>query len=154
MKLYRVCKQNEGKTILEIGDFSSLGSNYSNRSLNGFHYDPGKRYLHFFRHFGDIHYLNLCEGYYICEYDIPDELLPSPCYGSYMDYVSFKNPDEVEEYVIESSQIKFEYLDEMNRILEYIDYEDYAYGDYAPMIERVYKKDSGIKYEKKLPQNE
>ena len=28
----------------------------------------------------------------------------------------------------------------MNRILEYIDYEDYAYGDYAPMIERVYKK--------------
>ena len=150
MKLYRVCKEKEGEIILNNGDFSTLGSNFYRRFKNDFNYEPDKKYLHFFRNFGDIHYLNLCEGYYICEYDIPDELLGNPSHGYYMDFVSFERPDEVEEYVIESKNIRFKYLIEMYRILEYIDYEDYVYNGYAPMIERVYKKDSELKYEKKL----
>ena len=67
-----------------------------------------------------------------------------------MDFVSFKRPDEVDEYIIESKDIKFEYLTEMHRILEYIDYEDYVYGDLPSMIEEVYHKDRELKHEKKL----
>jgi hypothetical protein len=67
-----------------------------------------------------------------------------------MDFVSFNNPDEVDEYIIESKDIKFDYLTEMNEILVYIDYEDYIYGDFSSMIKCVYKKDRELKYEKKL----
>ena len=154
MKLYRVCKEKEGEIILNTGDFSSLGSNYRNGFKNDFDYEPGKKYLHFFKYFGDIHYLNLFKGYYICEYDIPDEILPEPSYGSYLDFVSFKKYDILEEYVIESSLIKFEYLTEMHRLLEFIDYEDYVFGKMHTMLEEVYKKDSELKYEKKLSENE
>ena len=150
MKLYRVCNENEGKIILKSKDFSELGSNYYRSFKNDFNYDPKKKYLHFFSHFGDIHYLNLHKGNYICEYDIPDELIPEPSHGYYMDFVSFNNPDEVDEYIIESKDIKFDYLTEMNEILVYIDYEDYIYGDFSSMIKCVYKKDRELKYEKKL----
>lgn len=154
MKLYRVCKEKEGDIILNTGEFSELGSNYRNGFKNNFNYEHGKKYLHFFKYFGDIHYLYLGKGYYICEYDIPDELVPKPSHGYYMDFVSFKNPDIVEEYVIESKDIKFEYLTEMHRILEFIDYEDYISGNMASMLEEVYKKEKELTHEKKLPKNE
>ncbi len=150
MKLYRICNDKEGEIILNKKDFSLLGSNYRNGFKNDFKYEPGKKYLHFFGYFGDVHYLNLNKGYYICEYDIPDDIVPEPSHGYYWDYVSFKTQDEVEEYIIESNNIKFEYLIEMHRILEYIDYEDYAYGDISSMLEEVYHKDRELKYEKKL----
>ena len=150
MKLYRVCNEKEGEIILNKGDFSELGSNYRNCFKNDFNYEYGKKYLHFLAYFGDIHYLNLSKGHYICEYDIPDDIVPEPAHGYYMDFVSFTKPDEVDEYIIESKKIKFDYLTEMHRILEYIDYEDYVYGDFPSMIEEVYHKDSGLKHEKKL----
>ena len=150
MKLYRVCKEKEGNIILNSGDYSLLGSNYYNCFKNDFNYVPGKKYLHFFKYFVDIHYLNLNKGNYICEYDIPDELIPEPSHGYYMDFVTFERPDEVEEIVIESNKIKFEYLTEMHRILEIIDYEDYVYGDLPSMLEEVYHKDRELIHEKKL----
>jgi guanylate kinase len=67
-----------------------------------------------------------------------------------MDFISFKSQEEIDEYVIASKNIKFEYLMEMHRILEYIDYEDYIYGDLPSMIEEVYHKGFELKHEKKL----
>ena len=150
MKLYRVCKEKEAQIRLNDGDFSQLGSNHRNEYKNDFKYEPDKKYLHFLGYFGDIHYLNLSKGNYICEYDIPDDIVPEPSHGYYMDFISFKSQEEIDEYVIESKNIKFEYLTEMHRILEYIDYEDYIYGDLPSMIEEVYHKGLELKHEKKL----
>jgi hypothetical protein len=154
MKLYRICHENEAKTILEGGDYSTLGNNYYGMFRNTYDYEYGKKYLHFFSKLGNIYYLNLHKNNYFCEYEIPDDIIPQPSYGYYMDYVSFHNQDRLEEYIIESSLIKHEYLTKMERITEFIDYEDYLYGDLPSKFELVYEKDSELKYEKKLYQDE
>ena len=150
MKLYRVCHKDEAQVILRTHDFSSLGKNYYRSINNNFKYEYGKKYLHFFKRLGDIYYMNLHKDNYVCEYDIPDELLPDESTGFYMDIINFMNLEEIPEYVIESNKISFDYLTKMDRIVEYIDYEDYLYGDLTSMFELVYKKDRELKYEKKL----
>ncbi len=150
MKLYRVCTDTEGKIILNEKDFSKLGSNYRGMYKNTFKYEYNKKYLHFFNYYGNIYFMNLRKGYYICEYEVPDEIIPEPTNGYYMDFVTFCEDRDIPEYVIESNKIKFEYLSNMYRIKNYIDYEDYLYGDLPSMIEEVYTKEKELTYEKKL----
>ena len=107
--------------------------------------------MHFFSNFDDILYLNLRKDYYICIYDIPDDLLNiSAGIGYYYDFIEFDRIVSAEEYSIESNDIKFDYLIKAYRINEYLDFEDFIYGDVISKCEQVYEKDRELKYEKKL----
>ena len=150
MYLYRLCNEEEAKTILETKDFSSLGSNYRNCFKNNFIYEPDKKYLHFFDSPYNIYFLHTRKNHYICTYDIPEEVLPkkNTCYN--IDFLDYENHGDVDEYVIESNKIIFDYLYDMDKILENIDYEDYLYTDLSKLLETVYDKNRVLKYEKKL----
>ena len=145
MYLYRLCDPIEAKIILETKDFSSLGNNYRNCFKNNFTYEPGKKYLHFFDSPYNIYFLNTIKDNYICTYDIPEEILPekNTCYN--INFLDFDNNGDVDEYVIESNKILFDYLYSMDKIRETIDYEDYLYSDLSKMIKPIYDKKRVLK---------
>ena len=150
MKLYRVCKQSEYLAIVNNVDYSLLGSNYYKKYRNSFKYDPKKKYLQFYHDWNEIFHAHLRKGYYVCEYDIPDELVPEPCDGYYLDAATYGYNEIIKDYVIESCNLNFGYLTSADKILESTTYEDYLNGDLATKFKTVYKKDRELKHEKKL----
>lgn len=150
MILYRVCKEDEMKSLLEE-DYDNIGRYCYDTVVNNHKYELDKKYLHFFDSYSDIFHLNLKEGFYICEYDIPDELLADrEGYGVYSDYFKFKKVDHVKEYSIDSSLISKDYLLRSYRIKRYLDIDDYLYNLIEDNIELIYFRNGSKKYEKIL----
>lgn len=149
MILYRVCKEDEMNAILS-GDMNNVGRYCMDTCVNNHKYDSDKKYLHFFTAYEHIFYLNLSEGFYICEYDIPDELLEGKLgIGVYTDLVKFKTSVNIAEYAIDASSIDLNYLLKAQRICKYLDIDDYFWGILDEDLELIYSKD-GKKYEKTL----
>ena len=141
MKLIRLCKEEEVKSILERKDFDGVGKKYqNNEKLNNFNYDPNEKYLHFFRDISGILYLDSTKGNYICTYLVPDELLEGKNgYGKYLDYVNFKQLQLVPEFAIESKFLSFDNLEKVEKIVKDIDYHDLFFNPYFKgLTETIY----------------
>ena len=65
-------------------------------------------------------------------------------------WCDFDNNGDVDEYVIESNKILFDYLYSMDKIIETIDYEDYLYSDLSKMIKPIYDKKRVLKRWKRI----
>lgn len=142
MIVYRICNEYEIKEIMKSKSFSNIGNNYTNdKKKNTHNYLQNKKYVHFFKDLSSIYYLNVTKGYYICTYDIPDVLLEeNEGIGFYLDREFFKRLEEVCEYAITNDQILFNYLIKVEKINNYIDYEDYIYDNYKTSLEVTYEK--------------
>ena len=136
MKVYRICNKEEVNALLNDKDFSNVGKEglifiqqQIKDDTNNHNYEPKEKYLHFFKSLHSIFYLNTNEGYYICTYDIPDEVLKDGSgIGKYWDFMNFSHLVNVEEYAINIKNLKFDYLEKIDEITEYIDVEDYLYN--------------------------
>lgn len=96
MVVYRLCKDDEYFDIFEYRDFSNLGGYFTPSTLNTHKYLEHTNYMHFFADKSSLFYLSLNQGKYVCIYDIPDEILVlGDGVGYYMDYINFRNMDEV-----------------------------------------------------------
>ncbi|MBQ3475520.1 MAG: hypothetical protein IJH20_05065 [Bacilli bacterium] len=143
MVVYRICKKEELDKIINGIPFSDIGRTCTNDSkLNNHEYKPNIKYLHFYKDYGSIFYLNVTKDHYICTYDIPDEILAEYVgSGRYLDRVFMKKEEQVGEYAIPSSQIDSSYLQRIDKVIDYIDFEDYLYEDYKDNLETIYKKE-------------
>lgn len=144
MRLYRLCNEDEIKSIAENGNFNDVGQNFKvDSSKNTHDYKPESKYLHFFARKLEILYLSPNKGKYICEYDIPDEILKdAKGKGFYWDFVNFASLHELEEYAVECPLIRFEHLKKVFKIKEDIDF-DYYPSDYeiGTCIKEIYNFD-------------
>ena len=127
MLVYRICKEPEMESLLNTKSFTNVGKNFKiNSKMNNHNYKEEKKYLHFFKFKNDIFYLNLAKNYFLCTYDIPDDILKEKHgIGLYLDLFKFNNLIEVEEYAIETDLLKIEYLVKVERFLSVIDLFDY-----------------------------
>ncbi len=143
MKVYRLCRENEVNQILNNQFFDNIGSFYSNFGCNIHNYDKDKRYLHFFKSKASLLYLNTLKNRYICVYDIPNRLLQKYLgKGKYRDLINFAELVEVEEYAIPSKLLKFKYLQSIDKIIEYIDVDEFLEDDsLCDFVENVYNKE-------------
>ena len=125
MKVFRLCREDEVRQIMNTNSFENVGSYYSNNGCNIHTYLPDKKYLHFFTKKSDLLYLRSMKGRYICEYEIPQWLCDTHTgIGKYWDYVDFCELIEVKELAIPTDCIKMNYLKSINKIVKDIDYED------------------------------
>lgn len=141
MKVYRLCNEDEIKSIAENGDYSDVGKSFeSNPKKNTHNYNPESQYLHFFARMLETLYLSPTKGKYICEYDIPDEILKdAKGKGFYWDFVNFSSLHELEEYAVECPKIRFEYLKKVFKIKESIDFDYYPSDDeIKAYLEEIY----------------
>lgn len=140
MLVYRVCNEKEINTIFNEKSFKKIGNYFEiNQSINTNHYVKNKKYIHFFKYFNSIFYLNVSKGKFICTYDIPNYLLEEHLgYGFYYDRFNFKNLEKVVEYAIENGDIMYEYLIKVDKVLEYIDIEDFIYNNFEDKLELIY----------------
>ena len=136
MEVYRICNKEEIDTLLNDKDFINVGKEghifiqqQIKDDTNNHNYEPNEKYLHFFKNYHSIFYLNTNEGYYICTYNIPDEILKDGYgIGYYWDFINFSHQVNAEEYAINIKNLKFDYLEKIDEITEYIDVEDYLYN--------------------------
>ena len=140
MIVYRICKKDEIDIILNDKTFQKIGKVCEiNKSINTHLYINNKKYIHFFKDKDSIFYLDTTADMYICTYDIPNYLLETHYgIGLYLDKFNFKNLEKVSEYAIENEFINFNQLLKIERILEYIDIDDYMYDDISSKIEIIY----------------
>ena len=143
MKVYRLCKEDEYIKIISNKNFKSIGKKFQNNSkLNNHIYEEDKLYIHFFKNFDSIFYLNTNKNKYICIYSIPDKLLEKyKGTGFYLDRENFRNLENVDEYFIENSKKKFNYLDKIYKINNYIDYLDIFDQTFINNIECIFPKE-------------
>lgn len=129
MIVYRLCSKEEVDLILERRELTEIGKTFSNnKELNNHNYDSNRKYLHFFASKSSLFYLCVTTGTYICTYDIPTDILNKYIgEGYYLDRLYLKNLNKVIEYAVPSDEILFEYLQKIERIKSYVDYEDYLY---------------------------
>ena len=142
MLVYRICTESEKIAIIEDKGFDDTGVFCSyNPGLNTHNYCPNAKYLHFFKDFDSIFYLLVAEGDYLCTYDIPEWLLNNYIgEGFYLDRENFRNPESAIEYAIPNCDLKFNYLEKIDKITRYVDYDDYLDGNYEDGFETVYEK--------------
>lgn len=142
MIIYRVCKEEEYYQLLHDKSFSNIGYYFNNdatKTINTHNYKENTRYLHFFNNLNtSVSYLNIEKGMYICKYDIPEDILKeAEGLGYYIDILNY-NHNEVIEYAIESSKIKFDYLKQIIFITEYVSpqkvYEGAKIMDFGKMM--------------------
>lgn len=140
MKVFRLCREEEIKQILNNQSCENVGSYCSNSEKNSHNYNEDVKYLHFFKKKSDLLYLNTFVGRYICIYDIPDEMLSKFYgYGNYRDYIRFVTLNKVEEFAVPSKLIKFDYLKSVSVITQNIDFEDFFEDDnLTGFIKEVY----------------
>lgn len=140
MIVYRICKKEEIKHILNDKNFKNVGKTFEiNENANTHLYINDKKYIHFFKDKDSIFYLGTTADMYICTYDIPNYLLETHYgIGFYLDKFNFKNLEKVSEYAIENEFINFNQLLKIERILEYIDIDDYMSDDISSKIETIY----------------
>lgn len=148
MLVYRICKKDEIENILRNRGFYNVGKNFHiDKKKNTHPYENDKKYLHFFKNKDSIFYLNTDVNYFICTYDIPNHLLAKNVgIGFYLDRTNFDKLEEVEEFAIESKQIKFDYLLKIEAILDNIDFEDYIFEDIAYKVETIYSYNAFLEY--------
>ena len=124
MKVFRLCRENEIQQILDKQSFKDIGRYYSNFGCNEHKYENNKKYLHFFKTKSDLLYLRFLKGKYICEYDIPQNICEKYIgVGRYCDYVNFAELVWIKEIAIPSDLLKFEYLQNVGRIVKNIDFD-------------------------------
>lgn len=135
MRVYRVCNIKEAQTILSQRSFDSVGIKQKNDSKKSTHrYQENINYMHFLDTELSLLYLHPKKGSLICVYDIPIEIAnESKGIGLYLDFIFLKNIQEVNEYAIESSKIKFEYLKTIYEVEEDLDF------DYVPEKSELYE---------------
>ena len=142
MLVYRICKEDEAYNILSTKSLDSIGKYCTiNSKLNTHKYESDKRYIHFFKNYDSVFYLNVRSGYYICTYDIPEYLLSENIgAGFYMDRFLFMNKESVTEYAIEDTSMDYDYLRRIDKIIDFIDVEEYMEGDYKGKLQNVFQK--------------
>ncbi len=152
MQVFRVCDKEEIDKILGGVDFRYIGAPgeiYKREPgevvVNNHFYEENEMYMHFFPKFGDLFYINLEEGKYICVYDIPEEILnESIGYGEYKDLFTYSLSRKVPEYCINSKKLKFEYIEQISLITHYIDYMDFLSEEpLDEFYEPIYIKNAG-----------
>ena len=142
MKVYRLCDEEEFETVMSTKSFQEVGKECkNNRLLSNHNYQPGRKYLHFFKDFGSLFYFYVREGTYICTCDIPDDILEQYAgIGKYLDQIHMRNYERVTEYAIPSDEMDFSFVSKMERVTESIDTEDYLFGEYTESLETVYEE--------------
>ena len=144
MKVYRICSEVEINKIIETSSFLEVGSKGENAIRNNQRYEKEKLYLHFFYEKSSIFYFSTTKGKCICTYDIPENILKR-CEGTgfYLDYVYSRNMVNVLEYAVNIEELKFEYLDKVQIIEKYLDFEDYLYDtELVNKTSVIYSKDT------------
>ena len=58
MKVFRLCREDEVKQILNSKSFENVGNYCRNSERNSHNYNEDVRYLHFFKNKSDLLYLN------------------------------------------------------------------------------------------------
>ena len=148
MLVYRICGIGETSKILESkslevaarpGTYFIEKQQKGNINSHSYHYK--KSYLHFFKDLPSIFYLYTGEKC-ICTYDIPEDILEKyKGQGYYMDYRKFEKIEATDEYAIPVEELSFEYLTKVDKINEYIDYEDYLFDpSLSGELETIYQK--------------
>ena len=149
MLVYRLCKIGEVNKLLKEKSFENVGTpgqllieRQHEKNVNNHVYDYQKTYLHFYKRLQSIFYL-YTEDKYLCTYDIPDEILAKyQGYGFYYDYRDRSRAVSTVEYAIDINELSFNYLCKIDRIIEYIDYEDYLYDPtLQEELETIYSKE-------------
>ena len=132
MLVYRVCSYTEIVRLLEEKSFENIGKDgkeliklQQEKNINSHEYNFRNKYLHFFKDKSSIFYMHL-ENVFLCTYNIDDELLNSKeKEGYYLDLVNFRSIVSVPEYAIENSLLKFDNLEKVEYIDEFLDIDDY-----------------------------
>ena len=127
MLVYRLCKEEEIKTILKTQKIMAIGRYCRNtHKLNTHIYEKDKKYLHFYLEEYEIINLNPKKGNYICTYDIPKDIVYKYLgFGYYRSLFDLETLKKVEESAIPVELISFSNLLKIERIKEYLDIESY-----------------------------
>ena len=149
MLVYRLCNEKELKLLLDEKSFKHIAREfYPVKTFNNHPYKKYKKYVHFFHNFDSIFYLTVNEEKYLCTYNIPDEILRrSKGIGFYYDRIHLEKLEDVEEYAVEEDELDISYLQKIQKVLRYIDFEDYILKDYKDGLQTVYNK-NGIRRNK------
>jgi len=125
VEVFRLCRKDEALEILNSQSLNNVGSYCGNSERNTHDYDESIKYLHFFKNKSDLLYLNTLKERYICTYSIPEFVLRNYFgHGWYRSYINFATLNNVEEYAIPSTKVKFEYLQSIDEITEDIDVDE------------------------------
>ncbi len=154
MIVYRICRKKEFERIMNNKSFANIGSICTeNPKINSHKYKNNEKYLHFFKSYDSVFYLYVTTDNYICTYDIPNELLKKNMgVGYYLDRIYMEKLESVAEYAIPSREIQFSYLQRVDKVKNYIDFEDFLDDDYADSLETVFDVTEKAKcYRKQIP---
>lgn len=134
MRVYRLCNRDETEYILKNRNFENVGHKCKKDFTKNTHqYRQDINYMHFFEEETSLLYLYPSKGKMICVYGIPDDVLSSSIgRGLYLNFITFEDMQEVNEYAIESDKIKFEYLEKIYIINQDLDF------DYVPKTEEIH----------------
>lgn len=145
MIVYRVCHIDELDDLIK-GNFEGLGKEYSReimKDTNTHMYHDGVKYLHFFERIESIMYLRRVNGFYLCYYDIPEDLLDKGKGEGY--YVKLDTMDRlvnVSEFAIPTSDLSMNNLIKIDRINSRIDLDDYIEDpDLTRFMQEMYTVD-------------
>ena len=150
MMVYRLCSKDEVDKILKTKSYDNVGTlgkvyikEKGEVDLNTHSYEENKYYMHFFPEFDNLFYLPLEKDMYICYYDIPKEILDTSFgYGEYKDYFILSIPRKVLEYSMETSNLKYEYLEQIDHIKENIPVDEYFVDEsLSDFLETLYTKE-------------
>lgn len=91
MKVHSVSSYEEMETILHNNVFQNIGKAFQNNFMLTIITIMLISYMHFFKDFQSIFYLNTLKSMVICTYNIPDDLLKmKQGIGYYLDYIFFE----------------------------------------------------------------
>lgn len=143
MLVYRLCKEEEVKEILKSKKFKNVGKCFKINDRNNTHkYIENRKYLHFFDQIVNLFHFDTCQEYYICTYDIPNELLAKyKGIGYYLDCFNCRTHEQVVEYAIPSNYMSFDYLLKVEEIWEDMDVDDYLYHNMDKKMITIYEKE-------------
>ena len=154
MIVYRVCHIDELDSLIK-GRFEELGKEYSReimKDTNTHMYRDGVKYLHFFERLESIMYLRRVNGFYLCYYDIPEDLLDKGKGEGY--YVKLDTMDRlvnVSEFAIPTFSLSMDNLIKIDRINSRIDLDDYIEDpDLTRFMQEMYTVDKDKKLVKVL----
>ena len=148
MLVYRLCKFEEVNKLLEEKNIDSIGvpaSVFINiqqvKNVSSHEYDYHLDYLHFFKDLSSIFYYDT-EDKYLCTYNIADEILTNhKGQGFYLDFVNLRRLVAVDEFAIPTNELSFENVVKVEKIKEFIDYDDYiADSSLDDELKLIYKR--------------
>ena len=147
MLVYRVSSQKEIDKLFQNRDIKDIGNYCTKTDVNNHEYEENSKYIHFFKEKSSIFHF-LLRGKYICEYDIPNEILEKyEGVGYYHNYYGFKSMVEVVEYAVKCCELDFNYLNKVEYSKEELEPEYYLDDpNLLKFVQSVYNKEK----EKKL----